>query len=121
MRRDTWVPPYRDFFRAKARVPCRRIQCIPSGGVRSTEAWLEVRRVTTGNRAGRPYGVRGMGCGAIGLRIATASVRTGFAMTEFARDVMERPTARVAPTECDKNCGAECYALRTAAKKSPLL
>ena len=45
----------------------------------------------------------GMGCG---MRIATASVRTGFAMTGFfTRGAEGRATARVAPTEGYKGCG----------------
>ena len=33
------------------------------------------------------------------MRIATAGVRTGFAMTPFTRGAVGRATARVAPTE----------------------
>ena len=42
-----------------------------------------------------------------GVRIATASVRTGFAMTGFPWSVVHgrRATARVAPTEGYKGCG----------------
>ena len=41
----------------------------------------------------------GKGAKGTGVRIATASVRTGFAMTDFCKECNGRATARVAPTE----------------------
>ena len=51
--------------------------------------------------------VKGGGLWGRGLRIATASVRTGLAMTGFPWSVVHgrRATARVAPTEGCKKCG----------------
>ena len=91
LRRDTWVPPYKSFRRG--RCP-HRPASVARGAVRNPPV--------TASPCQPPLG---KGAKGTGVRIATASVRTGFAMTGFfiggaVQDRAGRPGGRPLRMRC---------------------